>query len=182
MTIGKVVADAFARTWEMYRNAINDIPEEQWRTGDIDLLIPARLAYHVFEAAEYYSGKTPKGFKWGHRFGADWEGSTPEQLPTRDQAREYLDEVQARVDTWLNGMDDSEMLSTGNEFSWTGSTFLSRALYLLQHNRQHVGELNAELRRRGLPRTKWRQMDANFNKIQWQGGEANEDREQAENQ
>jgi hypothetical protein len=33
---------------------------------------------------------------------------------------------------------------------------LGRVLYLLEHCRQHFGELNAELRRRGLPRIKWR--------------------------
>jgi len=156
MTIGEAVAGAFARTWEMYRSAINDIPEEDWRTGDIDYLIPARLVYHVVEAAEFLSGATPEGFAWGHRFGADWEGATPEQLPTREQALTYLDEVQARVDTWLRGMKDSHFLSPDPEYLWKDSSFLDRALYLLQHNRQHVGELNAELRHRGLPRTKWR--------------------------
>lgn len=156
MTIAESLSNAFARTWEMYRSAINDIPEEHWRSGDDGYLIPARLAYHVFEAAEFYSGKTPKGFEWGHRFGADWEGATTEQLPTEEQALAYLEEVRERVDTWLRGMSDSDLLSHDSEFLWTGSSFLDRALYLLQHNRQHIGEINAELRRRELPRVHWR--------------------------
>ena len=156
MTIAESIAGDFARTWKMYRSAINDIPERHWRSGDDNYLIPARLVYHVIETAGYYSGRTPKEFEWGHRFGVDWESATPEQLPTKDQALAYLEDVQARVDTWLRGMDDSHLLATDTEFLWPGSSFLDRALYLLQHNRQHIGELNAELRRRALPRVHWR--------------------------
>ena len=56
---------------------------------------------------------------------------------------------------WIQGMKDPGLLSKEEFFPWTGSAVLSRALYLLGHYRQHFGELNAELRRRGLPRIKW---------------------------
>ena len=140
----------------MYRDAINEIPEEHWRSGDVDYLIPARQVYHVIEAAEFYSRDTPARFNFGHRFGADWEGAKPEQLPTKQQAMVYLEEIQKRVDSWLRGIGDSDLLSEDTEYLWKGTSFLDRALYLLQHNRQHIGEINAELRRRGLPRIKWR--------------------------
>jgi hypothetical protein len=156
MTIGESVADAFERTWIMYRSAVNDIPEEHWRAGDVDYLIPARQVYHVIEAAEYYSGATPKGFPWGQRFGTNWEHGAPEELPTREQILEYLDEIQERVDTWLRRLKDPELLSPDPEFLWPDSSFLDRALYLLMHNRQHIGELNAELRHRELKRIHWR--------------------------
>ena len=143
-------------TWGMYEEAIKCIPEEHWRTGDVDYLIPARLVYHVLETADFYSSQKPEGFPWGQRFGVDPWDALPEQLPTKDEALEYHREVMDKVKTWLDGLDDPIMLSQETEFSWTGSTVLGRVLYLVIHYRQHLGEINAELRRRGLPRIKWR--------------------------
>lgn len=156
MTIQESLLDAFRRNWDIYKDLVKQTPEEHWRTGDVDYLIPARLVYHALEAADFYSSPTPKGFVAGHRFGVDWEAATPEQLPTREQTSEYLKETMKKVDGWLRGMSDSDLLSPQEEFRWTGKTVLGRAIYLLVHCRQHIGEINAELRRRGLPRAKWR--------------------------
>ena len=140
----------------MYKDLIKQIPGEHWRTGDVDYLIPARIVYHVLEAADFYSNPTPEGFVWGHSLGVDWEAATPEQLPTKEQTRAFLKETMSKVDDWLRGMSDSDLLSSQKAFRWTGKTVLGRAIYLLVHCRQHIGEINAELRRRGLPRAKWR--------------------------
>jgi hypothetical protein len=53
-------------------------------------------------------------------------------------------------------MEDTTVLSQEGSFPWTGSVVLGRVLYLLGHYRQNFGELNAELRRRGLPRIEWK--------------------------
>ena len=53
-------------------------------------------------------------------------------------------------------MGDEGLLAPEEDYAWTGSTLLGRLLYMLAHCRQHLGEINAELRRRGLPRIKWR--------------------------
>lgn len=146
--------EALSLTWEMYRGAIEDIPEEHWRTGEIDYLIPSRLILHTLEAADGYS--STEEFTPGYRFGIDWEAAPPERLPTKEQARTYLREVVGKTESWLRGLDDSDLLSPETQFPWTGSTLLGRVLYMLAHCRQHLGEVNAELRRRGLPRIKWR--------------------------
>ena len=86
----------------------------------------------------------------------DWEAATPEQLPTQEQVLIYLNEVQSEVEKWLIKASDSELLLPDVEYPWTGGSVLGRALYLLRHNQSHLGELNAELRRRELPRAKWR--------------------------
>ena len=159
MTIGTALGEHFTRVWDTYQAAINDVPEEHWRTGEVSYLIPARLVYHVLEAAEFYARGTPKGFDWGanqRRFGVDWEAATPEQLPTQEQSLIYLNEVQSEVEKWLIKASDSELLLPDVEYPWTGGSVLGRALYLLRHNQSHLGELNAELRRRELPRAKWR--------------------------
>jgi hypothetical protein len=156
MTIQESLVDAFRRNWDMYEDLIKNIPNEHWQTGDIEYLIPARLVYHVLETARYYSNPTPKGFVWGKYIGVRWKEAAPEQLPTKDQIITYLKEIKDKLTRWLCEMSDSDFLSEQKEFLWTGKTKLGRVIYLLVHCRQHIGEINAELRRRGLARVKWR--------------------------
>lgn len=155
MSIGEALLEAFKLIWEMYDEALENIPGEHWRAGEIDYLIPARQVYHAVETADFYSGASPDDFPWGQRFDCGCFDSPPEELPSREQAREYHDEVRVKVADWIRGLDATEILAREKSFSWTGSVVLGRALYLLGHYRQHLGELNAELRRRGLPRIKW---------------------------
>jgi hypothetical protein len=155
--IGESVIENFSLTWEMYEDAIETIPDEHWRTGEIGYLIPARLMLHAIETIDFYLSLTPEGFKPLHDFNIEkWETALPDQLPGKDQLRRYLDVIKEKTESWLNGLRDEDFLSPESEFPWTGSTVLGRVLYLLEHCRQHFGELNAELRRRGLPRIKWR--------------------------
>jgi hypothetical protein len=118
-------------------------------------LIPARQVYHAVETADFYSSSSPDNFPSGYRFDVGCFDSPPEELPTKEQAREYHDEARKQVTEWIQGMADPKLLSKEETFPWTGSVVLGRALYLLGHYRQHFGELNAELRMRGLPRIKW---------------------------
>jgi len=122
----------------MYQDAVNNIPNEHWRTGDIEHLIPARIVYHVLDCADFYSNPTPKGYVWGHRFNFDWGKASPKQLPTKDQIRAYLEEMITKVDRWLQGFTDEDFLSPEKAFAWTGKTIMGRALYLLVHCRQHI--------------------------------------------
>ncbi|MCW3990736.1 MAG: DinB family protein [Candidatus Bathyarchaeota archaeon] len=154
-SIGEALLEAFRLIWEMYDDALENIPGEHWRTGEIDYLIPARQVYHAVETADFYSGANPNVFSWGQRFDGGCFDYPPEGLPTREQAREYHDEVRVKVTDWIRGMDAPGISAREKSFPWTGSVVLGRALYLLGHYRQHFGELNAELRRRGLPRIKW---------------------------
>lgn len=156
MTINNSLQDAFKRNWTMYQDAVSNIPDEHWRVGNFEYLIPARLIYHVLDAVDFYSNPTPKGYQWGHRFNVDWKKVSSENLPTKDQTQKYLDEMKKKVENWLKGLRDSDLLSVETAFPWTGKTTLGRAIYLLTHCRQHIGEINAELRRRGLSRIKWR--------------------------
>lgn len=77
-------------------------------------------------------------------------------MPTKAQVKEYLEEMMEKTGEWLNEMSDSDLISCEEAFPWTGNTKLGRAIYVLVHCRQHIGEVNAELRRRGRPRIKWR--------------------------
>ena len=149
------IIENLSLTWQMYKEAINNIPDKEWKTGEIDYLIPARQILHGIETLDFYSTITPDVYKHGYRFNLDWQRVSADQLPSKAQLDAYLDEVKEKMETWINGLDDELFHSPEPMYPWTGSTLLGRVLYSLEHSRHHLGELNGELRRRGLPRIKW---------------------------
>ena len=153
--ISESIIENLTLTWQMYMEAINNIPSVEWNTGEIDYLIPARQILHGIETLDYYSTTAPDVFKHGHRFNLDWQRASPELLPNKSQLRTYLYEVKEKMESWIKCLDDEAFHSPELMFPWTGSTLLGRVLYSLEHSRHHLGELNGELRRRGLPRIKW---------------------------
>jgi hypothetical protein len=156
--IAKILIEQFSLVFDMYEDAIEKIPENQWKSGEIDYLIPARLILHASEAADYYTTDSPVGYLWNKRFETDPEkvgDIKPENLPTQNVMLEYHLEVRGKIEGWLRGMSDDDLFKAEDKFPWTGSTVLSRMLYTIAHHRQHLGEVNAELRRRDLPRIKW---------------------------
>ena len=150
--LSAVLIRQFERSWRMLEEAAESFSAEEWRRGEIDYLTPARLTYHILEAAEFYSGESSEGFPWGHRFGCDWEGGELEELPTQEDVLAYLADVRPQVETWLNDVDLS---ATDEAFPWPGGTVLDRALYLLRHNHHHIGEMWSEIKRRGHELPDW---------------------------
>ena len=153
-----VLIEQFSLMFDMYEDAINKIPENQWKSGEIDYLIPARLILHASEAADYYTTDSSEGYLWNKKFETDPEkvgDIKPRDLPTQNVMLEYHRDVRGKIEGWLRGMSEDDLLRAEEKFPWTGSTVLSLELYILAHYRQHFGEVNAELRRRDLPRIKW---------------------------
>ena len=68
---------------------------------------------------------------------------------------QYHQDVRNKIEEWMGNLSIEDVLEPEEKFPWTGSTILGRIIYMLGHYRQHFGELNAELRRRDLPRIKW---------------------------
>jgi len=153
--ISESIIENLSLTWQMYREAINNIPEEEWRTGEIDYLIPARLILHGLQALDNYSPITPEIGIHGYQFKLSDQKIPAEHLPNQAQMEKYLDDVKDKLETWIKGLDDEAFHNSETRCPWTGSTLHGRLLYSLEHSRHHLGELNGELRRRGLPRVKW---------------------------
>ena len=152
--INDSLLEAFDLTWQVYEKAFSVIPDEEWSKGEIEYLTPSRIIYHAIETAEWYSGES-RDFEWGHLTGTGPEDSTAEDLPSKEKLLDYHELVKKRITERLESMSDEELLSEETVFKWTGSTKLSRFLYVLSHYRNHFGEINAELRHRGLDRVKW---------------------------
>lgn len=153
------LADHFTRTWGMLRGAIEALPENEWRTGDVEQFVPDRQALHIIETADFYSGEwSSDNFPWGTRFDCDWEGSAAKDLPGQRDIVTYLDEAKAKVEAWLERRGDDGLLGEPQDtrFPWTGKCELGRALYLVRHSHHHLGKIHAELRRRGIKRPEWR--------------------------
>jgi len=153
--ISESIIENLSLTWQMYREAINNIPDDEWKTGEIDYLIPARQLLHGIETLDYYLTTAPDVFVHDYRFNIDWQRASADQLPNKTQLNTYLDEVKEKMETWIKSLDDERFHGPEKMFPWTGSSLLGRILYSLEHSRHHLGELNGELRRRGLPRIKW---------------------------
>lgn len=152
--IRDILLESYHLIWTMYENGFDVIPDEEWAKGDIGYLIPSRLYYHAIEAADFYNSNS-RDFDWGYYGGVDPEEATQKTLPSKEKMREYHIMVKKNITDTLSSMSDADLMAEETVFKWTGSIILSRYLYLLSHYRQHIGEVNAELRRRGLERIKW---------------------------
>jgi len=147
-----VLVRQYERSWQMLAEAVNSFPAAEWRAGDVDYLIPARAAYHILEAAEFYASASSFDFPFGYRFDCDWEGAPPDKLPTQEGVLAYLSEVRPKVEAWLRTAD---LMAEDDAFPWPGGTVLDRAHYLVRHNHHHIGEMWSELKRRGHDLPDW---------------------------
>lgn len=142
----------FARAWGMLREAIDNCPEDQWRVAHRESLIPARLALHVVESVDFHTGESPEAFD--RHTGANWETSPVGDLSTRSQLVDDLDKTRAETESRLRKLGDDGLTGPDASHGYFPSA-LDHALYTMRHLQHHIGELNAELKRRGLPPGKW---------------------------
>jgi len=148
--------DQFQRQWKTLHDLVSDLPDEQWRAGDIVHLVPARLTYHILAGTEVYARSTSyQEYKSRQIFTLDWEVALLEELPTRKKTLMHIEDRQKATSAWLESLGDEGLVESNQGFEWTGSRKIGRVVYLLRHTQNHIGELNSELRRRGLPRGKW---------------------------
>lgn len=155
-SLASIVTSQFGNAWDMLAEAVKNFTANQWRSGDIDYSIPARIAYHAIETVDYYLRDDLTAFKWGWRFGIDWEGASPSQLPDQRATLAYLHEIRRQSAAWLASLGDEGLLRIDKAFHAEAMSNLDRVLYVLRHTHQHVGEICAELRRCERARPAWR--------------------------
>lgn len=158
-TLASSFKDQWTRTWNMWEAMIHSIPDDEWRKGDVDYLIPARHLIHVIHADDIFTGDTPfdqyDHFKWFEARDGEWE-TVPEELPNKEAALAALADVRAIVEERLTKLDDAAWLEPEKVHPWTGPTRMSKLLYNLRHTQHHLGEVNAELIRRGIAGVGWK--------------------------
>lgn len=151
-TIRIALQDQFQRCQKMLEGALQNYPLEEWKRGDLAYLRPAGLAYHLIETIDYYiSGLDGDHFPFG-TLGSDCFTPDSAGLPDKEQTGTYLALVNSRLEAWLA---ETDFLAPETLHPYTGTTVLSRAMYLLRHCQHHISELYIELTRRGLPCPEW---------------------------
>ncbi len=149
--------EQFHRQWGTLHDVIDGLPEEQWKVGDIESLVPARLVYHILAGTELYDRSTTyEEYRSRQRFTLDWQAAPAAELPGRAAILELLEHLREGTDEWLESLGDDGLAADDEGFPWTGKKKIGRAMYLLRHTQNHIGELNSEMKRRNLPRGKWR--------------------------
>ena len=155
-SLASIITSQFGNAWDMLEKAMRNFTENQWRSGDCHHFIPARLAYHAIETVDYYLRDDLTAFKWGWRFGVDWQGASPSQLPDLRSTLSYLHETRRQGATWVANLGDDGLLGPDETFHTEGISHLDRVLYVLRHTHHHVGEICGELRKRKRPRPPWK--------------------------
>jgi len=155
-TLVAAVKDQWTRMWAMWEEMIQSIPDEEWTSGENDYLIPARHLIHVTVGEDVFSSDTPveesDQCKW---FGIPaWETAATD-LPSKEVTLEMLANFMSTVEARLSQLTDENLLEPEEVHPWTGQTRISKIIFTLRHTQHHLGEINAELIRRGMEGVKW---------------------------
>lgn len=136
--------------------AAKTFTQDNWHRGTGVRLIPARIIYHLLAGGERYTWRgRPEDFLAMRRYKLNWLEAPLDELPGFEAALSSLDSMRQQTDAWLLECGDDGLLHGSPVWPWCGSSLLAQALYLLRHTQYHVSDLNAELRRAGLPTAKW---------------------------
>lgn len=155
-TLVSILNDQWARVWDMWEEMIRTIPDDEWTTGDVDYLIPARHLVHVVVCVDLFTADTPfDQYDPTELFGGGSWGMSPEELPSKETALAKLTDTRAAVKERLAKLDDAALLELEKLCAWTGRTRMCKMLYVIRHTQHHLGEVNAELSRRGIKAATW---------------------------
>ncbi len=143
----------FAVAHKMLRAAITHCPPDAWRQARHDFFVPARLAFHIVQATDFHLDTQPNAFPWD-RFGFAWEDAPATALPDQTQLLAYLTEVEAKLAALLPRLAETGLLAP--DYAGSFPTALDHLLYTLRHIQHHTGQINAELKIRGLKPAAWR--------------------------
>jgi hypothetical protein len=143
------IAVAFDETLRMFEDGVQKIPDDRWRQGSGDFLIPVRISYHIIVGLEWFVTALPEDeHRNKRRYNLNWKG-TVDGMPDRHLMLEDLAWMHKRIVEWF--ADWKRELVEGAD-----STFrLKKALYFLRHTQHHIGEFCATARLLDLERPAW---------------------------
>jgi hypothetical protein len=67
-----------------------------------------------------------------------------------------LSDIRSAVQQRLTTLNDAALLEPETVHPWTGATRIGKMIYNLRHIQHHLGEVNAELIRRGIEGVGWK--------------------------
>jgi hypothetical protein len=149
MEMTEILLEQLERTWGMVAELIEACPDEEWRKGDSAYFVPGCQLYHLLDCAQCLCGNPPTPPPTPKTYGPHWEAAG---LPTREQLRGMLEKARGDARAWISGYSDEELGTR----KVRNRTVLEQIVYAIRHNQYHVAVVNAEMRRRGLPRMAWK--------------------------
>jgi len=148
----KSITRQFVSAWDMARQAIYNIPDEDWKATHGEWCF-ATVAFHIVETVDFCSQGSAEGFEWGGRFDVTKKGGyEPRNMPSKKELLDYLDEMEKRTAKVLTAPEIP--LEQKDGFPWFHSV-LEKLLYALRHTMFHTGELALALRTWEFKKLKW---------------------------
>jgi hypothetical protein len=144
------ILDAYESTLQMLEDGIKKIPDNAWRTGTTDYLIPVRIAYHTIIGLEWFATELPwDEHKRTRRYGLNWMGPV-DDMPSRQEMLQDIAWIRDRIAQWF------EKRSAAGVESEQGQENVFKALYFLRHSQHHIGEFAASARLANAERPGWK--------------------------
>ena len=133
----------YNHTWNILEGIVGDFDDDAWTNLGHGYIVPARLAYHILRATQYYiEDDAVIILPSGKPFDGDWLSMDADQLPSRADIHHALKIFSTKTEIWLSEMD---LNAENAAFSWAGETKAGVVIFLLRHTLYHLGELNALL-------------------------------------
>ena len=145
------------------RNAIAQVVEvtqqfdrEEWLKGIDFFQVPAKIAFHIVDALDYYFRENPdEEYKWGHRFGGGWWELADEGQPSQEAVLEYLREIEERIERHFVLLDDASLVTPYDKKKDHGETRLGHYIYALRLTMHHHGAFSLLALHYGHPEGTW---------------------------
>ncbi|MEJ2562516.1 MAG: hypothetical protein P8Z42_07485 [Anaerolineales bacterium] len=133
----------YEHSWRVFEKIVEAFDEETWLHTGRKSYTPARIAFHILKAVQYYiEDKTITHFASGIQFEDEWDETGEGQLPTQDDVLSCIRYLREKTAFWLIGMDFE---GKNTKFEWAGKTKMGVAIFLLRHSLFHLGELSSLL-------------------------------------
>lgn len=143
MDLKRALAGQYRAGLAMLRQAIEKCPDDVW-LGGVHPRNPWRIAYHAAFSTHFYLQTNEAAFvPWSkHRETVTdlWEDAEAPVLEpyTRQELMEYIDEIDANVDGWMDLID---LDSPDPGFHWYKIPKLDHQILNIRHLGLHTGQL-----------------------------------------
>jgi hypothetical protein len=143
------IKSAFTETLQMFEDGIRKMPDNSWRRGTGDFLIPARIAYHIMIGLEWFVTSLPEDeHRRTRRYNLNWKGPVKD-MPDRQVMLNDLAWMKGRIFDWFSNWERESSDSKDRPST------IGKALYFLRHTQHHIGEYSATARLLDVERPTW---------------------------
>lgn len=118
----------YSHTWKLFARLVNDFSDEHWLHTGRNTITPVRLSFHILKATKYYmEDQSVTNFISGKDFEIDSETAKGNELPSKNDILNCIDQFSEKTGFWLTEID---YLSPNEIFPWAGKTKLGVVIFL----------------------------------------------------